>query len=367
MPDTATAAPGQSFTHQALIYDTDAQFLTHVLDFTRTGLALAEPVFISTTPRMTSLLRRALGPQTARVEFAPAQGSHDSPAQTLLDYRDRSTAVPGHTRVLSETFATTRARDQAGEWTRYEALLNLALATSGAWILCPYDSRHLPGHLLHSARLTHPYLSQADSNGNGTVASNGAMPSNPAYTDPHLVSASCDIARWTPHPLGAADFPFHRTDQLARLRLFAAHHARAIGIGPEQVNALLVSVVEAAANTLCHGAGRGTCRIWNTSTELLCDITDPNGTLDPTVAGYLPPLLNRPDGRGLWIIRQLCDAVEIHTAGQGSTIRLHLTLPAQPSRPVLRSAVPGSADRPQQPVGDGRLDGGEVGGALGGR
>ena len=357
MPDTAAEPLDQTFTHQALIYHTDAQFLTHVLAFTRTGLALAEPVFINTSPRMTSLLQRALGPQATRVEFAPAQRSHDSPAQTLLDYRDRSTAAPGHTRVLSETFATPRARDQAGEWTRYEALLNLALATSCAWILCPYDSRHLPDHLLHSARLTHPYLSH--SNGDGVVngASNGAMPSNPAYTDPHLVSASCDSAPWTPHPLGAADFPFHRADQLARLRLFAAHHARAIGISPEQVNALLVSVVEAATNTLCHGAGRGTCRIWNTSTELLCDITDPTGALDPTVAGYLPPLPNRPDGRGLWIIRQLCDAVEIHTASQGTTIRLHLRLPD-----------PQSAERLQHLIGRRKVDadGGEVGEVLGG-
>lgn len=321
MPDLASAVLDRTFTHQALIYDNDAQFLTHVLAFARTGLALAEPVFINTTARMAGLLRRALGAQAVQVEFAPARRDHDSPAQTLLDYRDRSTATPGHTRVLSETFATARDLDQAGEWTRYEALLNLALATSHAWILCPYDSRRLPHHLLNSAQLTHPYLSHGD----------GGMPSNPAYTDPHLVSASCNTAPWTPHPLGAADFPFHRADQLARLRLFAAHHARAIGADPAQVDALLVSVVEAATNTLCHGAGRGICRIWNTSTELLCDITDPTGTLDPALAGYLPPLPNRPDGRGLWIIRQLCDTVEIHTSSRGSTIRLHLALPARPS------------------------------------
>jgi anti-sigma regulatory factor (Ser/Thr protein kinase) len=334
MPDTLRegqpAAAGRAFTHQALIYATDDHFLGATVAFVLAGLAAAEPVFIATTARNTSLLRGALGTvQAARVEFAPVHRQYHSPAQTLLNHRDRAQAGTGHIRVLSETFGSRRAREQAEEWTRYEALLNLALATSRAWILCPYDTRHLPANLLHGAHLTHPYLvnGHSDTNGEGTMA-------NPGYADPHHVSASCDTHPWTRRPAYAADFPFRRANQLTALREFAAHHAHTIGLDPERVNALLVSVTEAATNTLKHGAGRGTCRIWETATELLCDITDPTGTLDPALAGYLPPVTNLPEGRGLWIIRQLCDTVDIRTTNTGSTIRLHFTLrTAQPTEP----------------------------------
>lgn len=327
MSETPAAATAErTFTHQALLYNSDAQFLATAVPFALAGLAAAEPVLIAATPRNNSLLRHALGPcRAAGVEFAPGRRSYNGPAQTLLEQRDRANATPGHTRVLSETFATVRSRARAEEWIRYEALLNLALAATRAWILCPYDTRHLPAHLLDRAQRTHPYLlhGTGDGAGNGTV--------NPGYTDPHTVSAACDTRPWQQRPARAADFPFRRTDQLADLRGFAAHHAREIGLAPERLDALLVSVVEAATNTLVHGAGRGTCRIWNTDTELLCDITDPAATLDPALAGYLPPAANHPGGRGLWIIRQLCDAVDIRTTGAGSTIRLRLTLP--PVRP----------------------------------
>jgi anti-sigma regulatory factor (Ser/Thr protein kinase) len=348
MSDTPAVTRERAFTHQALLYGSDDQFLTTALAFARSGLAGAEPVFVATTARNTSLLRKELGAQARQVEFAPAGRVFTTPAQTLLGFRDRASATPGHARVLSETFGSPRARAQSTEWTRYEALLNLALATSRAWFLCPYDTRHLSPALLHSAEVTHPYL--ITGNGHSSDLDTGTV-RNAAYTDPRTVSAACDTRPWQRRPANAADFPFHRTDQLAALRRFAAHHARQLGLADDQIHALLVCVVEAATNALQHGAGHGTCRIWDTDTdtELLCDITDPAGRIDPALAGYLPPHAGQPEGRGLWIIRQLADAVDIHITGRTTTIRLHFTLHGPAARtqtPADTASAPAQSGHP---------------------
>lgn len=42
------------------------------------------------------------------------------------------------------------------EWKRYESVLNVAFATSSAWIVCPYDARELPAEVVADAERTHP-------------------------------------------------------------------------------------------------------------------------------------------------------------------------------------------------------------------
>ena len=43
-------------------------------------------------------------------------------------------------------------------WTRYEALVNLAFASSPATLMCTYDERSFPAEVIADARRTHPQL-----------------------------------------------------------------------------------------------------------------------------------------------------------------------------------------------------------------
>jgi len=51
-----------------------------------------------------------------------------------------------------------RSGAEVVEWFRYESMVNLALASSPATIVCSYDSRSLPDAVLTDARRTHPEL-----------------------------------------------------------------------------------------------------------------------------------------------------------------------------------------------------------------
>ncbi|MFE9122568.1 anti-sigma factor RsbA family regulatory protein [Streptomyces sp. NPDC007172] len=299
--------------HHLLLYGGDEQFLAAALPFARGGLAAGEPVFIATTRHNTTLLRRHLGPRADEVSFAPVHW-YRSPAQTLLAFHHKAHDTPGPSRVLGETPWAGLTRDEAREWTRYESLLTLALASTGAWHLCPYDTRVLPPEVLHAAQLTHPALTS------GT-----AHRPNPAHVAPARFSAACDTVPLPEPPYGCAEFHFDGVRQIAELRSFAHRLAGLAGLPADRIDSLLICVDEAAANAIRHGGGVGHCAIWSTAAEVFCQITDPKGTLDTALAGYLPPDTSHLDGRGLWIIRQLSDAADMRTTERGTIIRIRMS------------------------------------------
>src|SRR6266566_4945359 len=96
---------------------------------------------------------------------------------------------------------------------------------------------------------------------------------------------------------------------LAQVRKFTAARARRAGLPPRRVNDLVIAVAELAANTLVHTSGPGTLTLW---------ITDPH-------AGMIRPAPDAPGGgRGLWVVHQVCDRVEISTGQAGTTVRVHM-------------------------------------------
>lgn len=317
----APSRPGvaQPHAHHLLLYNGDEQFLAAALPFARDGLAADEPVFVATTRYNTALLRHHLGEQADEVSFAPVHW-YRTPAQALLTYHDRAHTTAGPSRVLGEAPWAGLTQDQAREWTRYESLLNLALASTAAWHLCPYDTRRLPSAVLYAAQLTHPALT--------TGASHRP---NPAHIAPAKFSAACDAAPLPEPPRSCSEFRFDGPREIAVLRDFTARLARGAALPPDRVDSLLICVDEAAANAVRHGSGGGRCRIWSTASEVFCEVTDPDGDLDTALAGYLPPSSAQLDGRGLWIIRQLSDAADIRTTGQGTVIRIRMSL-RRPSR-----------------------------------
>ncbi|MFI9228643.1 anti-sigma factor RsbA family regulatory protein [Streptomyces rimosus] len=309
-----SSRPGRTpHAHHLLLYAGDRQFLAAALPFAQDGLAAGEPVFIATSRYNTELLRRRLGARADEVTFAPAHW-YRTPAQALLAFHDKAHSAAGPSRVLGETPWIGLSADQTREWTRYESLLTLALASTGAWHLCPYDIRTLPSGILHAAQLTHPALTT------GVIHR-----TNPAHVLPSAFSAVCDAASLPDPPDTCEEFRFDGSGQLAELRDFTARFARGASLPPDRVDSLLVCVDEAAATAVRHGGAGSCCRIWTTTDEVFCEITDPEGSLNTALAGYLPPDITHLDGRGLWIIRQLSDAADIRSTPRGTTIRIRMS------------------------------------------
>jgi anti-sigma regulatory factor (Ser/Thr protein kinase) len=105
-----------------------------------------------------------------------------------------------------------------------------------------------------------------------------------------------------------------------------SRHAAAAGLDRARTADLVLAVDEVATNSLRHGGGRGTLRIWRDAGALVCEVRDA-GRLEDPMAGRERPAAERDRGRGLWMVNQLCDLVQLRSFPEGAAVRVHLYLP----------------------------------------
>lgn len=110
---------------------------------------------------------------------------------------------------------------------------------------------------------------------------------------------------------------------LRAVRAFVAARATALGLPAGRVDLLTVAISELATNTLQHTAGGGRVRVWAADGQLFCDVVD-GGVLrsfEPTM-----PAADAVRGRGLAIVRRVCDGVVVSAVPEGTLVRLRLDL-----------------------------------------
>ncbi|WP_067817299.1 sensor histidine kinase [Actinomadura kijaniata] len=309
-----------AFTHRVLSYRGMDEFLGAAVPFLSGGVAEGDHVVAVAKLANRTLLQEALGDAAEKVEFVDAVEWYDHPARRLADCltdAERAQREGRRLRVLGDPGEWAR-RDPAEvvEWQRIEALSNVALRGTGAFVLCPY-ARSLPSGVVAAGRRTHPE----------TVA--GAA--NPSYVDPWEFSRRCDSGPLPEPPEDAEVMPIETPD-LYWLRMYVGYHAKAWGMPEDDVQRLLVAVTEVMTNAVRHGKPPYELRMWVDGGDVVTEVTDGGRWADGASFGLLPP---RPAGRfGLWAVRLLCSALQIRTGDDGSTVRLRLRLPAVPAVPV---------------------------------
>jgi anti-sigma regulatory factor (Ser/Thr protein kinase) len=120
---------------------------------------------------------------------------------------------------------------------------------------------------------------------------------------------------------------FVYTTNLSEVRVLAETQARRAGLAEDRVADFVIAVSEIAANTVRHARTAGTIEIWSDAGEVICEMHDGGVIADPASAGRQPPAADASGGHGLWLVHQTCDKVELHSDSDGTTIRLHMSLP----------------------------------------
>jgi anti-sigma regulatory factor (Ser/Thr protein kinase) len=114
-------------------------------------------------------------------------------------------------------------------------------------------------------------------------------------------------------------------DDLRRLGELVASWASAHQLQPARVDELVLAVNELASNSVLYGGGSGTLRMWREDDQLLCEVHDSGRLADPR-AGRLHPTVEGRSGRGLWIVNQVCDVMEMRSSESGTSICVHKAL-----------------------------------------
>jgi anti-sigma regulatory factor (Ser/Thr protein kinase) len=306
------AAVGVGFLHRALLYRGAAEFRASIEKYLRGGQARAEPVLIATSPTKVSWLRRELSVDTAGVAFTDITELGRNPARIIPAIRGFMDRYPGRRiRCVGEPLWPDRSPAELREATRYEALVNKAFSGTRATMVCLYDSAELTPSVLDGAGCTHPALCR-----------HGSEESSPGYLGPAGLPPGCDDPLSCP-PSTAEGLKYQR--DLRPVRSLVTRCARSARLPARRITDLVLAASEVAANTLRHTKAGGTVHLWHDEQEILCQITDSGVIADP-LAGYRVPSDDLPGGKGLWLVNQVCDLVEVRSTPDGTTICLHMRL-----------------------------------------
>ena len=124
-------------------------------------------------------------------------------------------------------------------------------------------------------------------------------------------------------PSAVMDF---KLADLQRVRRLVASKATACGLPAARADEIALAVNEIATNAVVHGRPPATVRIWAGDAELTCEVSDAGDGIKDTLAGQLAPAPDAVGGRGIWLARKLCEAVEIRN-GAGCTVTIHAAAP----------------------------------------
>jgi len=299
------------YRHEALFYHGDEEYLAGTVPLVREHLDAEAAVLVAIPHRRARVLQLALGADRERVAFADMEQLGRNPGRIIGAWRSFVRAHEGETPPLGIGEPTWPERTEAElvECHRHETLLNLAFTAETPWrLLCPYDAERLAPEVLESARRDHSHLLEE-----GEWQRSGAHARAIPGPDP------------LPPPSEApVEMRFSHGD-LAIVREFLAHRAAREGIEGQRLADLVLAVDELATNTLRYARGDGMLRSWRENGSLLVEVADEGHIADPLAGRDCPPP-HEIGGRGLYLVNQLCDLVQVRSTPDGSVIRIHMHL-----------------------------------------
>jgi len=306
-----TAVSTDRFEHEAMFYRGDADFLAGLLPFIRDGLERDEAVVVAEPLPRLQLLSDALGGDAGAVEFLDMAEIGANPSRIIGVWAglvDQHTSAGRRLRGVGEPAFVGRRTAELVECRLHELLLNHAFGAGPGWrLLCPYDQEHLPRAVTHAALRTHPVRSTSESR----------LPSL-GYAPGRHVAA---FGEQLPPPGDAVLRGRYGPGDLAATRHTVAQWARSCGLPENRVQVLELAASELASNSIRHGGGAGTVAMWLEESAAILEFSD-TGTLSDPLAGRLRPDADQDDGRGLYLVNQLCDLVQLRSSDSGTTVRV---------------------------------------------
>ncbi|MFD5538633.1 anti-sigma factor RsbA family regulatory protein [Streptomyces sp. NPDC127079] len=313
-PSSSTPLEGTGYRHELYPYSGSDEFVAGTLGFIQEALDGDEAVVVAVPQDKASLLRAEIR-ENDTVRYVDTSRVARHPGRLIAAWQEwiKDQVSEGRpVRGIGESpWDQVRNAAEAEELRYHEWLLNKAFAHGPAWwLLCPYDVARDQAAVAGMARC-HPQIRR----GGRTVPSEDYDARAPypfvALTDP------CD-----PY-----DEFLYSSGDLPALREKIAACAEQHGLTGRRLRELHLAATEVASNSIRHGGGQGVLRTWSEERRLVCEFRDA-GYLEDPLAGRTMPTARQVGGRGLWLVHQLCDLVEIRsTPDEGTTIRLHTELP----------------------------------------
>jgi len=300
------------FHHEIVLYRGLDDLVETVVPYVREGLDLGERVMAAMPPDRIHALKDALGVDAAKVMFTDIVEIGANPARLIPEWRRFvEEACDRPTRGVGEPLWAGRRDVEIEECALHESLLNLAFEGGPAWqLMCPYGVEALPPGVVDEALRQHPDV------GTGAGRRFGYQGSDYAYSA---------FSEPLPDPPANADVLQFGLHGLIGVRDMVRSLSLRSGVGVDAAEDLVLAAHELATNSVHHGGGVGVIGMWSDADAFVVEVRDPGLITDPLVGRELSPSLSE-SGRGVWMANQLCDLVQVRSAGTGTVVRLYAWL-----------------------------------------
>jgi anti-sigma regulatory factor (Ser/Thr protein kinase) len=301
--------------HTALVYGGEDHFTTSVGAYLEEGVARDERV-LAVVPRVKiERLRDELGAEAQRVHFIDAAEGYRPQWNVFRAVLDQLAQAPDrHLRVVAEQDLAARSPAEVRDYQRLEAVANVVFRDHPLTLLCPYDADVLSSDLFDISRRTHSTVMDAT----------GWRP-NEQFSDPAAILLG--LASVTPSPAGAAALRCEGPADVSAARRFVRDHAARAGLHADAIDDLALAITEVLTNALTHGRPPRLLHVYDAGATWVCHVHDSGPGPDDPFTGFTPPSALSDHGYGLWLARQLCDAVDVGVDATGTHVRLHVRLP----------------------------------------
>ena len=299
------------YTHEAFLYRGRDDFFAGAVPFVASAVSAEAPVLVALDADKIAGLRGALGDAARHVEFVVITEAGRNPGRVIslwCDFVERAGGRP--CAGLGEPVWSTRTPDELLECQQHEQLLNHAVPAATPFHLrCPYDVDTLGAAVVDEAIRSHPYLAGSDGNAAYVAIDRASLLRSPL----------------DPPPAGAVVLPLD-VGALRAVRQALAEQATAAGFSTVRRDDIVLVVSELATNALCHGVQPCTLRWWSGPAALVVEVQG-GGRLDDPLVGRRRPDPGSSGGRGLWLVHQLADLVQVRSDDAGTTARASFRLP----------------------------------------
>jgi len=314
--DHGSDATRSGYRHAAVSYRGLGGFADAIAPFLLDGLDLDEAVMVVVDRPRIDLLRTRLGDAADRVRFTDIDEAGRNPGRLIPLWREfaEKVRVEGRrSRGVGEPVSPHRSAAALVECQQHERLLNAAIPPNETlWLVCPYDAHALPPAVIREAQASHPLMQQdlrcAVSERYEGVPRTDALLSAP-------LSAP---------PAGARTVDFSATS-IARVRRTARIVADELGMAPTRRGDLAVALHELGTNSVLHGGGSGTLLLWVEDDAVIGEVRD-RGRITSALLGRKKPDPAGSHGRGMWMVHQLCDLVQVRSDVDGSVVRISMAV-----------------------------------------
>ena len=307
------ALPG--LIHTALTYRTTDELVGVLTPLVGKWLSGSDRVIVSLEPGRLDALRSELGTDAEHVWWSDASRRPPHPARRLRVIHevveDERHLGHGHVRFVGERSFPAGMPELVAEWERFDVVLDDALAGAPLTVVCTFDLTTAPERALEHVGATHPMLGV-----------DPALPSTEYRRSADVLDVPSALPPLPPAAshLGGRVSPAHARTLVRDVLGGARGHVSVM----QAADDLTVAVTELVTNAWQAGARSIDVWCWRSRGEIGVQVDDDGRGLRAPLAGYRRPAAGAAGGRGLWIVRQLADLVEIAYDGRGTRVRARI-------------------------------------------